>query len=61
MTSPETFNALKNFAKAILTAFSSLYTCETLFSSPNYIKNEKRNQLTDNSSSACVMLKKQEI
>ena len=54
---PETFSALKKFAKAILTVFSSTYTCETLFFSLNYIKNEKRNWLTDNSSSACVMLK----
>ena len=54
---PETFSALKKFAKAILTVFSSTYTCETLFSSLNYIKNEKRNWLTDDSSSACLMLK----
>ena len=53
---PETFSALKKFAKAILTVFSSTYTCET-FSFLNYIKNEKRNRLTDDSSSAYVMLK----
>ena len=28
---PEIFSALKKFAKAILTVFSSTYTCETLF------------------------------
>ena len=54
---PETFSALKKFAKAILIVFSLTYTCETLFSSLNYIKNEKRNRLTDDSSSACVILK----
>ena len=53
----ETFSALKKFAKTILTVFSSTYACETLFSSLNYIKNEKRNRLTDDSSLACVMLK----
>ena len=38
---PETLRALKKFAKAILTVFSSTYTCETLFSSLNYIKKEE--------------------
>ena len=54
---PETFSALKKFAKAILTVVSSTYTSETLYSSLNYIMNEKRNRLTDDSSSVCVMLK----
>lgn len=54
---PETFGALKRFVKAMLTIFSSTYACETLFSSLNYIKNEKRNRLTDDASSACVIIK----
>ena len=54
---PETFGALKRFIKALLTIFSSTYACETLFSSLNCIKNENRNRLTDDASSACVLLK----
>lgn len=54
---PETFCSLKKFVKAMLTIFSSTYACETLFSSLNYIKNKRRNRLTDDASSACVILK----
>lgn len=38
---PETFDALKTLVKAILTIFSSPYSCETLFSLFNYITNDK--------------------
>ena len=54
---PKTSSTLKKFAKAILSVFSSTYTCKTSFSLLNYIKDEKRNWLTDDSSSAGVMLK----
>ena len=43
----ETFAALKRFIKTLLKIFSSTYTCETLFSWLNCIKNENRNRLTD--------------
>ena len=54
---PETFGALKGFIKALLKIFSSTYACETLFSSLNCIKNENRNRLSDDASSACVLIK----
>ena len=53
----ETFGALNRFIKALLTIFSSTYACETLFSSLNCIKNDNRNRLTDDASSACVLIK----
>lgn len=54
---PDTFNCLKKLAHAILTMFSSTYACESLFSEMNNIKNSVRNRLTDESSSACILLK----
>ncbi|CAG5057399.1 unnamed protein product [Parnassius apollo] len=54
---PETFNCLKKLAHAILTVFSSTYACESLFSEMNNIKDSVRNRLTDESSSACILLK----
>ena len=54
----ETFGALKRFIEALLTIFSSAYACETLFSSRSCIKNENRNRLTYDASSACVLIKK---
>lgn len=54
---PESFDCLKRLAKAILSIFSSTYACESLFSEMNFIKNKFRNRLTDESSSACVLLK----
>ncbi|GBM08122.1 hypothetical protein AVEN_214456-1 [Araneus ventricosus] len=54
---PDTFNCLKKLARAILTIFSSTYACESLFSEMNNIKDSLRNRLTDDSSSACILLK----
>ncbi|GBO12728.1 hypothetical protein AVEN_60063-1 [Araneus ventricosus] len=54
---PDTFNCLKKLARAILTIFSSTYACESLFSDMNNIKDSLRNRLTDDSSSACILLK----
>ncbi|OAF65344.1 hypothetical protein A3Q56_06944 [Intoshia linei] len=46
----EKFNSLKCLAKAI---FSSTYSCESLFSTLNNVKNHKRNRLHDETSLAC--------
>ena len=54
---PETFNTLKKVAVAILSIFSSSYSCESLFSTMNFIKSDIRNSLTDDLSAACVALK----
>ncbi|GBM77560.1 hypothetical protein AVEN_13309-1 [Araneus ventricosus] len=54
---PDTFNCLKKLARAILTIFSSTYAYESLFSEINNIKDSLRNRLTDDSSSACILLK----
>ncbi|GBN09006.1 hypothetical protein AVEN_28242-1 [Araneus ventricosus] len=54
---PDTFNCLKKLARAILTIFSSTYACESLFSEMNNIKDSLRNRLTDDSNSACILLK----
>ncbi|GFV30512.1 dimer_Tnp_hAT domain-containing protein [Trichonephila clavipes] len=54
---PDAFNCLKKLAYAILTTFSSTYACESLFSEINNIKDLLRNCLTDDSNSACILLK----
>ncbi|GFX09577.1 general transcription factor II-I repeat domain-containing protein 2A [Trichonephila clavipes] len=54
---PDAFNCLKKLAYAILTIFSSTYACESLFSEINNIKDSLRNRLTDDSNSACIILK----
>lgn len=54
---PETFGVLKKVAMAILSIFSSSYSCESLFSTMNFIKSDVRNRLTDDLSAACVALK----
>ncbi|GFS81997.1 general transcription factor II-I repeat domain-containing protein 2A [Trichonephila clavipes] len=54
---PDAFNCLKKLAHAILTIFSSTYACESLFSEINNIKDSLRNRLTDDSNSACILLK----
>ncbi|GFV25860.1 general transcription factor II-I repeat domain-containing protein 2A [Trichonephila clavipes] len=54
---PDSFNCLKKLAYAILTIFSSTYACESLFSEINNIKDSLRNRLTDDSNSACILLK----
>ncbi|GFW14810.1 general transcription factor II-I repeat domain-containing protein 2A [Trichonephila clavipes] len=51
------FNCLKKLTYAILTIFSSTYACESLFSEINNIKDSLRNRLTDDSNSACILLK----
>ncbi|GFU42567.1 general transcription factor II-I repeat domain-containing protein 2A [Trichonephila clavipes] len=55
---PDAFNCLKKLAHAILTIFSSTYARESLFSEINNIKDSLRNRLTDDSNSACILLKK---
>ncbi|GFW23461.1 general transcription factor II-I repeat domain-containing protein 2A [Trichonephila clavipes] len=55
---PDAFNCLKKLAYAILTIFSSTYASESLFSEINNIKDSLRNHLTDDSNSACILLKK---
>ncbi|GFT55019.1 general transcription factor II-I repeat domain-containing protein 2A [Trichonephila clavipes] len=54
---PDAFNCLKKLAYAILTIFSSTYACESLFSEINNTKDSLRNRLTDDSNSACILLK----
>ncbi|GFV25896.1 general transcription factor II-I repeat domain-containing protein 2A [Trichonephila clavipes] len=54
---PDSFNCLKKLAYAILTIFSSTYACESLFSEINSIKDSLRNRLTEDSYSACILLK----
>ncbi|KAK2580007.1 hypothetical protein KPH14_010772 [Odynerus spinipes] len=54
---PDTFNCLKTLAKAILSIFSSTWACKSLFSELNFIQNKYRNRMTNESSSACVLLK----
>ena len=54
---PETFNAMKKLSLAILTIFSSTYSCESLFSIMNNIKSDVRNRLADECGEACISLK----
>ncbi|GFW44120.1 dimer_Tnp_hAT domain-containing protein [Trichonephila clavipes] len=54
---PDAFHCLKKLVYAILTIFSSTYACESLFSEINNIKDSLRNRLTDDSNSACILLK----
>ncbi|GFV28715.1 dimer_Tnp_hAT domain-containing protein [Trichonephila clavipes] len=54
---PDSFNCLKKQAHAILTRISSTYACESLFSEINNVKDSIRNRLTDDSNSACILLK----
>lgn len=54
---PETFNEMKKMSVAILTIFSSTYSCESLFSIMNNIKSDVRNRLVDESGEACISLK----
>ncbi|XP_062927408.1 copper homeostasis protein cutC homolog isoform X1 [Mobula hypostoma] len=54
---PETFNCLKDLAVAILTVFSSTYSCESLFSLMNLVKSNLRSRLTDETSATCIALK----
>lgn len=56
-TIPETFVCLKNLATALLSIFSSTYSCESLFSVMNFVKSRNRSSLTDETSSACISLK----
>ncbi|GFX80182.1 general transcription factor II-I repeat domain-containing protein 2A [Trichonephila clavipes] len=54
---PDAFNCLKKLAYVISTIFSSTYACESLFSEINNMKDSLRNRLTDDSNSACFLLK----
>lgn len=54
---PNSFASMKKLALAILTMFGSSYSCETLFSSMNFIKSTTRNRLGMDMSAACVRLK----
>ena len=54
---PENFSCLKNFATALLSMFSSIHACESLFSTMNLIKSRNRSRLTDETSSSCISLK----
>jgi len=51
---PDTFYTLKKVAHSILSIFSSIYACESLFSIMNLIKSKERNALTDETSAACI-------
>ncbi|GFV49868.1 dimer_Tnp_hAT domain-containing protein [Trichonephila clavipes] len=53
----DAFDCLKKLAYAFLTIFSSTYACESLFSEINNIKDSLKNRLTDDSNSACILLK----
>ncbi|GFS84234.1 dimer_Tnp_hAT domain-containing protein [Trichonephila clavipes] len=54
---PDALSCLEKLARAILTIFLSTYTCESLFSRMNNIKDSLRNRLTDDSNSACILPK----
>ncbi|GFV18783.1 dimer_Tnp_hAT domain-containing protein [Trichonephila clavipes] len=54
---PDEFKSFKKLAYTILTIFSSTYACESFFSEINNIKDSLRNRLTDESISACIILK----
>ena len=54
---PKTFNAMKKLSLAILTIFSSTYSCESLFSIMNNIKSDVRNRIADECGKACISLK----
>jgi hypothetical protein len=54
---PETFSSIKKISLSLLTIFSSTYLCETLFSSLNDIKTDKRNRLADEICNSCLTLK----
>jgi len=54
---PKDYSTLKIVALAVLSIFSSTYSCESLFSEMNFIKSDLRNRLTDECSAACTLLK----
>jgi len=54
---PKDYSTLKIVALAVLSIFSSTYSCESLFSEMNFIKSDLRNRLTDKCSAACTLLK----
>ena len=53
----DTFISLKRLTIAILSIFSSIYWCESLFFQMNLIKSNLRSSMIDESASACVLLK----
>ena len=54
---PISFKYIKSLGIALLTLFGSSYSCDQMFSTMNFIKSERRNRLTDDTSSVCVTLK----
>jgi hypothetical protein len=54
---PKDYSTLKIVALAVLSIFSSTYSCESLFSEINFIKSDLRNRLTDECSVTCTLLK----
>ena len=54
---PDSFDALKKVAFAMITIFGSSYCCEQIFSQMNIIQTKLRNRLTDRSTDACLRLK----
>ena len=45
---------MKKLANALLTMFGSIYVCETLFSSMNFINSTQRNRLGNEMTAACI-------
>ena len=54
---PDTYMNMKKYAFGVLSIFGSTYACEQLFSTMNYIKNQHRSGLTDDSLRSCVKIK----
>jgi hypothetical protein len=54
---PKTFDCLKNVAMAVLSVFSSTYSCESLFSAMNFVKSNYKSNLNEEASAVCVALK----
>ncbi|VVC24465.1 Ribonuclease H-like domain [Cinara cedri] len=54
---PKDYSTLKIVVLAIFSIFSSTYSCESLFSEINFIKPDLRNELTNECSVACTLLK----
>ena len=60
-TIPENFVCLENLVTALLTIFSSTYSCESLFSVMNFIKSSNRSSIMDEASSVCRFSRLQNI
>ena len=53
----DTYMNTKKYAFGVLSIFGSTYACEQLFSTMNYIKNNHRSRLADDSLQFCVKMK----